>query len=77
MGAGLGDIPPPPWPVTGVLFWLRAAEAYFSSGFENTSTKAARIRAMLGQGMKQSSIAKSVGTSRQLVNRIANEKRGK
>ena len=48
MGAALGDIPPSPWPVSGVLFWLRSAESYFSSGFEKTSTKAARIRAMLG-----------------------------
>ena len=77
MGIGLGDIPPPPWPVSGVLFWLRAAEAYFSSGFEKTSTKANRIRAMLARGAKQTDIARSVGTSRQLVNRIANGKRGK
>lgn len=74
MAVGLGDDPPPPCPVSGVFFWLIAAEAYFSSGFEKIS-KADQIREMLGQGMKQSDLTRSVGVSRQLVNRIAREKR--
>ena len=34
-----------------------------------------KIREMLGEGMKQSDLTRSVGVSRQIVNRIAREKR--